>query len=55
MKGEFKDLIINGAPAQETKEAAANLGMKTIRENGIQKLRAGITTIEEVLRVITKI
>jgi len=55
MKGEFKDLIINGAPAQEIREAAANLGMKTIRENGIQKLRAEITTIEEVLRVITKI
>jgi len=55
MKGDFKDLIITGAPAQKVRDSAANLGMKTIRENGIKKLRAGITTVEEILRIITKV
>ncbi len=47
---ELKELILAGAPASELKRAAMRLGMKTLRMSGIEKLKAGITTIEEVVR-----
>jgi len=52
---EIKELIIRKAPLSELKKAATAIGMKTIKESGIKKLKEGITTIDEVLRVITKI
>jgi len=55
IKGEFKDLVIKGAPALELREAASALGMKTIKESGVVKLKEGITTIEEVFRVTAKV
>ena len=35
----------------ELEEAARKSGMRTMYEDGLQKAMAGITTIEEVLRV----
>jgi len=55
LKEEIKSLILKGAPYSELKKTAASLGMKTIKESGIKKLKEGITTIEEVLRVSVKI
>jgi len=51
---EIKDLIKQGAAASELRKAAAVLGMKTIKESGIEKLKEGITTVDEILRVIPK-
>ena len=48
---DLKDLIIEGASAAELKAAAIKLGMKTLRMSGINKVKEGVTTIEEVLRV----
>ncbi|MDA8387226.1 MAG: type IV-A pilus assembly ATPase PilB [Nitrospiraceae bacterium] len=48
---ELKQLILEGAPADELKKAAMGCGMKTLRMSGLAKAREGITTIEEVLRV----
>ncbi|MBI2447435.1 MAG: Flp pilus assembly complex ATPase component TadA [Candidatus Omnitrophica bacterium] len=48
---EIKDLIMQKAPEARIKEAARKNGMATLRENGIQKALAGITTIDEILRV----
>lgn len=45
------DLITSKATAQEIKKAAIEAGMKTLRENGIEKVKRAITTLEEVLRV----
>jgi type IV pilus assembly protein PilB len=39
------------ATANEIKEKAIALGMRTLREDGIEKVKNGITTIDEVLRV----
>jgi type IV pilus assembly protein PilB len=50
MKEELKELILARASASEIKKEAIRLGMKTLRQSGIHKIRAGITTIEEVLR-----
>lgn len=51
MYDELKELILNGAPASEIKRKAAQLGMMTLRASAIMRLREGITTVEEVLRV----
>ena len=39
------------APAEEIKSQARSSGMITLEEDGIQKVRDGLTTVEEVLRV----
>jgi|Deesub1362B_J571_1020462.scaffolds.fasta_scaffold00104_48 type IV pilus assembly protein PilB len=51
VKDELKELILEGASAQELKKAAIRLGMKTLRRSGLNKVKAGVTSIEEVLRV----
>ncbi len=48
---ELKDMILNGASAAELKREAIRLGMKTMRMSGLDKIRQGITTPEEVVRV----
>ncbi|GBD26709.1 Type II secretion system protein E [bacterium HR30] len=48
---EIRDLVLNGASANEIKRTAVALGMKTLRMSGIRKLKEGLTTIHEVVRV----
>jgi type IV pilus assembly protein PilB len=50
MKEEIKELILSRASTSEIKKEAIRLGMKTLRQSGIHKIRAGATTIDEVLR-----
>ena len=47
---EIRELILIGASAIELRKKAIDDGMITLRESGLQKIRAGVTTIEEVLR-----
>ncbi len=51
VKDEIKELILEGASAQELKKLAIRLGMDTLRRSGLNKIKAGVTSIEEVLRV----
>lgn len=51
MDDEVKELTLRRAAANEIKRAAIQGGMKTLRNSGIAKIKQGITTIEEVLRV----
>jgi type IV pilus assembly protein PilB len=51
VKEEIKELILTGASALEIKREAIRLGMKTLRRAGITKIKEGITTMEEVIRV----
>jgi type IV pilus assembly protein PilB len=44
-----KELVINGASTAELKNEAIRLGMQTLRMAGIAKLKAGMTSIEEVV------
>lgn len=46
----IRELILQGASTFEIKRKAAEEGMITLRYSGLQKIRRGITTIEEVLR-----
>ena len=47
---ELRELIIIGASAIELRKKAIELGMITLRESGLCKLRDGITTVEEVVK-----
>lgn len=47
---DLRELIIIGASAIELRKKAIELGMITLRESGLYKIREGITTIEEVMK-----
>jgi type IV pilus assembly protein PilB len=49
---EIRELVVNKAPANVIKEQARKEGMKTLQEDCIDKVLAGITTIEEAIRII---
>lgn len=46
----IRDLIMVGATAIEIKRKALEEGMLTLRMSGLEKIKAGTTTVEEVLR-----
>jgi len=46
----IRDLIMVGATAVEIKRKALEEGMLTLRMSGLEKIRNGVTTVEEVLR-----
>jgi type IV pilus assembly protein PilB len=48
---QVKDAVLQGGSAAELRELARANGMKTLREAGLQKIREGATTIQEVMRV----
>lgn len=48
---EMRALIMQKAPSEMIKKKALALGMSTLRTDGWQKILAGITTTDEVLRV----
>ena len=49
---EIRELVMARSNAQKIKEAAIRDGMKTMLQNGIEKALAGVTSLEEVLRII---
>lgn len=49
---ELSEMIVRRAPLSELKEAARTAGMTTLQEDGFRKCRDGMTTIEEVMRVV---
>jgi type IV pilus assembly protein PilB len=48
---EIRELVLEGASADEIKKTAIRLGMKTLRMSGITKIKEGVTSVEEVLRI----
>ncbi len=47
----IRDLILKRASSSEIREKARSLGMRTLREDGWQKVFKGVTTVAEVVRV----
>lgn len=47
---QIRELITANAPAQVIRERAIAEGMRLLREDGLTAARAGITTVDEVLR-----
>jgi type IV pilus assembly protein PilB len=52
MDDELRTLIVKHAPADAIKRAAVGLGMRTLQQDGVAKVVAGITSLEEMLRVV---
>ena len=44
-------IVQRGPPPTRSRQAALQTGMRTLRDDGWSKVLAGVTTIEEVLRV----
>jgi type IV pilus assembly protein PilB len=51
MHEALKELILRGASAADLKQEAIKSGMSTLRMSAIKKVREGLTTIEETVRV----
>ncbi|MBI2496276.1 MAG: type II/IV secretion system protein, partial [Candidatus Omnitrophica bacterium] len=51
MSQPIKELILRKASADDIRRAAVELGMRTMREDGWEKVTAGLTTLDEILRV----
>ncbi|HEX3734689.1 MAG TPA: ATPase, T2SS/T4P/T4SS family [Solirubrobacterales bacterium] len=48
---KLKEMTVSHAPEPELAAVAREEGMLTLREDGVVKVRAGLTSLEEVLRV----
>ncbi len=48
---EIKELILSKAHSKDVKKTAIKQGMLTLRQSGLYKIKKGITSVEEVLRV----
>jgi type II secretory ATPase GspE/PulE/Tfp pilus assembly ATPase PilB-like protein len=51
MGEEMRQLVLEKASADIIRQKSVSQGMQVLRECGWQKIRQGLTTIEEVLRV----
>jgi general secretion pathway protein E len=52
LDGELADLLAEGAPIHRLRAAALEKGMKTLLDDALEKARAGITSLEEILRAV---
>ncbi|MBI5906086.1 MAG: zinc ribbon domain-containing protein [Deltaproteobacteria bacterium] len=50
--GPVRDLIAGNATENELRQAAISRGMVTLGHNALDKVVAGVTTVDEVYRVI---
>jgi type II secretory ATPase GspE/PulE/Tfp pilus assembly ATPase PilB-like protein len=48
---DIRELMFRGITSGKIREVARKKGMRSMREDGMQKVASGITTIDEVLRV----
>ena len=46
----LREMILSGATALELRDQAIQEGMLTLRMSGMQKIRDGVATVEEVVR-----
>jgi general secretion pathway protein E/type IV pilus assembly protein PilB len=51
MTEELRDLALKQVSSGELRKLAVKLGMRSLREDGWQKVAAGMTTVDEVLRI----
>jgi type IV pilus assembly protein PilB len=48
--GSIRELILEGAPAEQIEAQAVKEGMITLRESAQEKLRTGLTSVEELIK-----
>ncbi len=49
---EIRQLTLDHASGSQIKDAAIGAGMITLRQDGLRKVKEGITSVEEIMRVI---
>lgn len=54
MDDDIRAAIIARSSAAAIRKIAMNKGMRTLRQDALEKVKAGLTTIEEVIRVTTE-
>ena len=52
MSEEIERLTVERASSEAIRSVAIEQGMQTLRDDGLEKVRAGQTSIEEVARVV---
>jgi type II secretory ATPase GspE/PulE/Tfp pilus assembly ATPase PilB-like protein len=52
MSDEIRDLILERSPSHIVRNQAMAQGMRTLQVDAVSKILMGITSIDEVLRVI---
>ena len=52
MNGKIRSLNLEQVDSNTVKDVAISNGMVTLRQDGMEKAQAGLTTMDEVLRVI---
>ena len=52
VKKSVRDLILYSRDLDKIREAALKAGLETLADDGIEKVRAGLTTLEEVQRIL---
>lgn len=50
----IREIMVKDSPANVIRREATRLGMKTLLDNGIEKMISGLTTAEEIVRVISE-
>jgi len=48
---DIRKLILRNADANQLRESAISHGMRTLLKDGIEKVKQGVTTLSEILRV----
>jgi type II secretory ATPase GspE/PulE/Tfp pilus assembly ATPase PilB-like protein len=51
---KIREMIIENASVDNIRNYAISKGMKTLREDGMEKYKSGVTSMEEVVRVTTE-
>jgi type IV pilus assembly protein PilB len=51
LTSKIKELILQGAQEHKIREQARREGMRTLRENGLDNVLKGVTTLDEIIRV----
>ncbi|MCA9735461.1 MAG: type II/IV secretion system protein [Deferribacteres bacterium] len=54
-ENELRDLVLSGESQDSLRHKAEELGMETLLRNGLKKVRSGMTTVEEVMRVTSEV
>jgi type IV pilus assembly protein PilB len=49
---EIQRMIVEHRPSDEIQRVAVEQGMRTLRHDGMEKVKLGLTTLEEILRVV---
>jgi type IV pilus assembly protein PilB len=52
MEGSLRAMVVGGASADQLRTAAQQKGMRLMWQDGVQKALQGVTTVEELLRVV---